>query len=220
MVNNSVPLSSFAAMAAPAVEHQFNGESRLLSATHNQRTEIKKALAALQQVLQRIEGHPVQVQADIRFNVSGPQAKEHLYTISVTDAQFDAKLFARTRISATPAFTDRQLNLAPPSPQENEERPQKRARTESQNGTSALSDIALFGRMNDMMTLMEAWRNDWKQQGGWLFDKLNTMDKAQKDSQPHLVAKLEEVQDVLGQSINSATATSMSEFSKIEKLIL
>lgn len=47
------------------VQHNFEGDANILNATNERRTEIRKTLAALAQDLQRMEGSPVQIQAEI-----------------------------------------------------------------------------------------------------------------------------------------------------------
>ncbi|GIZ38378.1 hypothetical protein CKM354_000179600 [Cercospora kikuchii] len=224
-------------MAAPSVEHHFNGDGKLLTATADRRTEIRKALVALQQELQRLEGHPVQVTSAIKFNVLGPIPKEHVYTINVTDAAFNADQFARTR---TPAERLPGGSAASPVPanhvngrrasvasslrgngdDESEGRPTKRARLDGDDRrTGSISDLSTVQRVDELTNFVKSWHNEWKGQGGWLFDALNGVAKTQKTHKDHFDRKLDTMQDVLGQSINSATATEMAELVSMSKLI-
>ncbi|EME77925.1 uncharacterized protein MYCFIDRAFT_179388 [Pseudocercospora fijiensis CIRAD86] len=235
------PLSSAASHNAPArvmsnpnVDHHFEGDSKLLNATFNPRAEVRSALLALQKELARIEGQPVQVTAEIKFNVSGLNAKEHVYSVNVTDAHFDAAVFARNKASArrsgnasaSSPGNPTSLRSALEAEDGAESRPLKRVRTDGddaalsatlRNGT--LSEEATSQKVDEVLNIIKGWRDEWKAQGGWLFDTLNTVNKGEKDIQNAIEKKLETVQDVLGQSINSATASTMSELSNITKLL-
>ncbi|KAF7191591.1 hypothetical protein HII31_07093 [Pseudocercospora fuligena] len=221
-------------MASPNVDHHFEGDSKLLNATFNPRAEVRNALIALQKELSRIEGQPVQVTAEIKFNVSGPNAKEHIYSVNVTDAQFDAALFARTRTpakrpgngSAGSPGNSTSLRRALEGEDGADSRPLKRVRTDGDDGApsangrnGSLSEDPTTQKVDEVLTIVKGWRDEWKAQGGWLFDTLNTVNKGEKDLETAIEKKLDTVQDVLGQSINSATASTMSELSNITKLL-
>lgn len=73
---------------------------------------------------------------------------------------------------------------------------------------------------------MKEWQTEWKQQGGWLFDnisKANTsINRAMTStttSNTALEKKLGSVQDVLGQSMNTASASTLAELTNINRLI-
>ncbi|KAM3421952.1 hypothetical protein BST61_g2329 [Cercospora zeina] len=225
-------------MAAPSVEHHFHGDGRLLTATSDRRSDIRRALVSLHQELQGLEGHPVQITSSITFNVLGPAPKEHVYTINVTDAAFNADYFARTKTpaerlaggsAASPTPTNhvngRRASLASSArgvnaDDESDGRPTKRARTEGDDRrTGSISDLSTVQRVEELSNFVKTWHEEWKGQGGWLFDALNAVAKTQKAHQDHLNMKLDTMQDILGQSINSATATQMGEMASIAKLI-
>ncbi|KAI5361207.1 hypothetical protein Slin15195_G123200 [Septoria linicola] len=203
--------------------------------------EFGKALtSSLQQELQQLEGYPVQVVASITFNVLNPASRENTYTVKITDPKFDADLFARIK---TPAVRTSIGFAGSPSPTNNahgrtgsvasagrghagevsDGRPAKPVRTEGENGASArngsVSDLSTVQRVDDLANFMKNWHDEWTRQGGWLFDSLNGIGKVQKTDKDHLDRKLDTMQDVLGQSINSATAMEMTELANITKLI-
>lgn len=226
---------------APGVEHHFNGDSKLLNATLERRTELRKALAALQQELSRIEGFPCQVTADIRFNVAGPPAREHVYSVSITDNGFDSVNFARTKVLAgrgsgtgsaasPPASTqgDRRPSSSRRGADDEEVteiRPSKRARVDGEDGFptpsrgSLSEDHSTSQRVNEVLNFVKDWKTEWQQQGGWLFDTLNGAAKSSTDHRQAVEKKLESVQDTLGQSINASNATTMAELANITKLL-
>lgn len=228
------------ANSLPHVEHTFHGEGRLLHATLKQRAEIRHALTTLQQELQRLEGHSIQITADIKFNVSGPQAREHAYSVSITDVAFDSASFAQSKIPAmrnaatamSPAASghdDRRSSLVRSAPDEDdvvEIQPPKRARTDGQDGLptparsgSIAEDGSAAKTVRELSTFMRNWHDEWTRQGGWLFDTLNTTNKLATESKTSVDKRLNAVQDVLGQSINAASATTMTELANITKLI-
>lgn len=213
------------------IEQHFNGDSQLLNQTVVDRNEVRRALAALQKSLQRIETVPSQVTAEIRLNVSGPTPREHIYTISITDSQFDSELFARTK---TPAKASKRSSdiLGPPStsspsvsghdrlPSSQQDdfievRPFKRTRVEGE----PVSNDPVQQRLDEIISFAKKWQDEWKHQGGWLFDKLNGNNDTPNGPNPELDKKLDSLQDILGASINSASATTMSELSNITKLL-
>ncbi|EME39791.1 hypothetical protein DOTSEDRAFT_27749 [Dothistroma septosporum NZE10] len=226
--------------ASTHVEHTFDGDSRLLNATLKQRAEIRQALTTLQQELQRLEGNSVQITADIKYNVSGPQAREHAYWISITDVGFDSASFAQSRISAmrngasamspaAPGHDDRRNSLIRSAPDDDdvlEVQAPKRARTDGQDGWSTPArngSIAEDGtgakQIRELSTFMHTWHDEWTRQGGWLFDTLNTTNKQATESKTSVNKRLDAVQDILGQSINTASATTMTELANITKLL-
>lgn len=87
--------SSTPSKSSPNVQHNFDGDTRILNATFERRTEVRKALVVLAQELSRIQGSPTQVKAEIKLQVGGKEAKEHVYNVSITDQAFDASEFAR-----------------------------------------------------------------------------------------------------------------------------
>lgn len=199
------------------MDHHFTGDSKLLNATIDRRTEIRKALTSLQQELQRLEGYPVQVTASIKFNVLGPAPKEHVYAVDVTDTNFDSDLFARTKVPASNSADGRPVSVAS---SDHDSRPAKRARTDGsivRNGS--ISELSTVQRVDDLHSFMKTWHDEWTRQGGWLFDSINGIGKVQKSNQDHLDKKLDTLQDILGLSINSACATNMTELNNISKLI-
>jgi hypothetical protein len=218
------------------MEHHFKGDSEFLAKTASARAEVRNALAALQHALQKHAGHPAQIQADIKFNVSGPSAKEHIYTVNITDPDFDQDLFARTKISAgrTSGFGSAGSPGVPASRKANEDdevveiRPFKRLRTEDSNGQqsprtqrlgSSSGDMATLERVEDTFKMIKNWHDEWTRQGGWLFDTLTKASTTTTANHTATLQKMDAVQDVLGQSINASTSTTMAELANISKLI-
>ncbi|KAF2166216.1 hypothetical protein M409DRAFT_23408 [Zasmidium cellare ATCC 36951] len=218
------------------IEHHFNGDSSLLNETAIERNDVRKALSVLHKSLQRIESVPTQITAEIRLNVSGPNPKEHIYTVAITDSQFDSDLFARTKTPAkvskrtvAPASSppasiygqgDRRASLSRGVPEGDDDvtevRPFKRARVETEE---PVSDDPVQQKLHDILSFVKKWHDEWKHQGGWLFDNLSGANKIATERSRDTDKKLETLQDILGQSINSASATTMSELSNITKLL-
>lgn len=219
------------------IEHHFNGDSQLLNQTAIERNDVRKALAVLQKSLQRIESVPSQITAEIKLNVSGPVPREHTYYVAITDSQFDPEVFSRTKAptkhskrgssivgstttSSPPVSSHghdyRKFSTLNENDDVTEVRPAKRARVEPEE---PVSDDPVQQRLNELLTFVKKWHEEWKAQGGWLFDNLNGGNKIANDRNADLEKKLEGIQDILGQSINSANSTTMSELSNIAKLL-
>lgn len=116
----------------PSVQHNFEGDARILNATLERRTELRAALNALARDLQRIEGCPAQIKAEIKLQVGGNTPKEHVYKISLTDQGFNVEDFARAVPQSDGApFRSRSLGAAGS--------PQTGTRTNGQQATPGLS---------------------------------------------------------------------------------
>lgn len=234
------------AMTEPGVFHHWRGDTKLLQDTALGRTRLRKALESLQQELQSMSGCPTQIQAEIRFNVqSSTNPRENCYTVSATGIGFDADLFARTKTVARAPSNAGGASSPPtnnntdrPSSRRSleyddvvvvEDRPVKRPRTENgessassarnRNAASLSEDTTTIQRVSEVLSFVKDWHGEWTRQGGWLFDTLNSASKANAGAQLAIETKLDAVQDVIGQSINAASATTMSELANISKLL-
>lgn len=234
-------------MTEPGVSHHWRGDTKLLHDTALRRTEVRKALEVLQRELQTISGCPTQIQAEIKFNVGGVNPRENVYTVSATGAGFDADLFARTKTAARPASgaggvkspnsNDVIAALSRRSSEDDndvvtvEERPAKRPRTEdadgihsapytrNRNAESLSEDTTTIQRVSEVLSFVKDWHGERTRQGGWLFDTLNSASKANTGTQLAIDKKLDTVQDVIGQSLNAASASTMTELANITKLL-
>lgn len=234
-------------MTEPGVSHHWRGDTKLLHDTALRRTEVRKALEVLQQELQSISGCPTQIQAEIKFNVAGPNPRENVYTVSATGAGFDAAIFAREKTTAkapsgsgvasspgahdSGALPSRRLSDNDSDVVTLEDRPAKRPRTEDGNGDhsvpysrnrdagSVSEDTTTAQRVSEVLSFVKDWHGEWTRQGGWLFDTLNSASKANTGTQLAIDKKLDSVQDVIGQSLNAASASAMSELANITKLL-
>lgn len=228
------------------LSHHWQGDMKLLHDTSSRRKELRKALELLQKELQIISGCPTQVHAEIKLNVqSSVNPRENCYTVSATGTGFDADLFERTRTIAR-AHSNAGAASSPlannrtemPSSRRSleddefiivEDRPTKRFRAEdgensapyarSRNAGSLSEDTTTVQRVSEVLSFIKDWHGEWTRQGGWLFDTLNSASKANAGTQLAIDSKLDAVQDVLGQSINAASATAMSELGNISKLV-
>lgn len=247
---------AFSSKDGPHVEHSFDGDVRILNATFDRRLEIRKALTALAQELQRVEGQPVQIKADIQLNISSATPTQHIYAVNVTDPGFDEEALSRqspsreSRVHHAPtqkAHTSaetynngaRRPSLGRPMSSTsglNQEhhhrgddpidvRPCKRPRSDLVNtsdlaNTLDLSTTSTATKLDELLTYIKAWHNEWTSQGGWLFDTLTkTQPSLLSEHQLQLERKMDVVQDVLGQSLNSASAAAMAELDNISKLV-
>lgn len=255
---------SNAAKLLPQVQHNFDGDVKVLNATFDTRLAIRKGLTTLAQELQKIERQPMQIIGEIKIKIGGPEAKLNVYTVTVTDSAFDADEFARQvplsegkTSTATPSVSDQPSRTA--SVQENgqqgssirsplrpeghnrsdddevlEIRPFKRPRHDGHLSTPSVrqnkvSDIPLHetstvakdqssGRGDQLFAFIKEWHSEWVRQGGWLFDNITKANNSPDSNKLELEKKLDAVQDVLGQSLNSASANIMSEIGNLSKL--
>ncbi|EGP83584.1 uncharacterized protein MYCGRDRAFT_111263 [Zymoseptoria tritici IPO323] len=190
------------------LEHHFKGDTELLAKTASARAEVRKALATLQQEVQKYSASSCQIQADIKFNVLGPIAKEHLYSVNITDRKFDQDLFARTKtLAGKPAAKGTAGSPGAPAPRAShdddevvEVRPFKRLRTDESNGQpsprsrglgSFSADITATERIEGTHKLMQTWHNEWTSQGGWLFDTLTKAAATSTTNHTALLTKLD-----------------------------
>ena len=244
------------------VQHSFDGDAKVLNATFDRRMEIRKALTLLTQELERIEGRPTQITAEIKLRSSGSEAKQHVYTVTITDTAFDPEGFARLvpsaderQSDASPSASKRlsnvhvngQQEIRPQSATEpdssrpnddvepSEERPSKRPRTDNEHSSPALTDTQTTdtllkelldlskrrdsGQGSELLSFMKDWHTEWVRQGGWLYDNVTKANTAIAGNKQALEKKMDSVQDVLGQSINSANASAMTELANVNKLI-
>lgn len=248
----------------PQVQHSFDGDVKVLNGTFDRRTDLRKTLTILAQDVQKIEGAPTQVKAEIKLQVGGQQPRQHVYSVTITDGAFDIEEFERV----VPASEDVAAKRAPsasnqtagsPPPQANGQRstpahstprpasrkaddddvvdirPFKRPRTDGelstpasgqpQDADSMLKEILALskqwkpGRVDELFSFMKEWHAEWVRQGGWLFDNVSKTNSSTDGSRAALEKKLAEVQDVLGQSLNTASASTLAELSNIAKLI-
>ena len=113
-----------------------------------------------------------------------------------------------------------------------EVRPAKKARIEVDEGPSYTSPyketeallreaLALLQQRNsdNAFDFLKQWHTEWVKQGGWLFDTLNKAEKSGERNQAALLSRFGNVQDVLGQSMNAASASTMAELANISKLV-
>lgn len=240
-----------------SVQHNFEGDAGVLNATLERRTDVRKALTALAQELQKLQGRPIQVKAEINLQVGGNAPKEHVYSITITDSGFDADDFARSvpqnernarrsrgedivsspRVAAgrngqqaTPRLDSRLLDI---NDEIVEIRPFKRQRTitgaeqaagiSQQHHASPLTHLPqppmpMPTGVYESLAYLRNWHDEWTRQGGWLFDMLNKTHSA-TTVRGSLEKKLDTVQDVLGQSMNASSASTITELGSITKLI-
>ena len=237
----------------PQVQHSFEGDVKVLNGTFESRMEMRKAATTLAQDVQRIEGWPTQIKAEIKLRVGGLQARQHVYTVTITDGAFDAEEFTR----AVPFADTQPPNAAPsavnrpsssPGPQINgqestpvqttprpncgktddddvvEIRPFKRQKLGGESSTPAstkpmdtdamLEETQAIAKQRgsdqseELFTFMKGWHTEWVRQGGWLFDNISKAVTSTSGSKASIEKRLDSVQDVLGQSMNSASANT------------
>ncbi len=224
----------------PQIQHSFDGDVKVLNGTYDRRAEIRNALKAFHLDVQRLEGAPLQIQANISIRVGGTQAKEHTYTVTLSSPDFDAPLFFSQVPSAQPdsgraagsTLRSTAVNGQQATPRSESQksadddnvveiRPFKRQRTGETSFSGALPQHPLPSAkdLSQLSDFMREWHTEWVRQGGWLYDNITTMSAMTANNRTGLEQKLDVVQDVLGQSINSASATTMAELANISKLL-
>ncbi|KAI7356692.1 hypothetical protein D0864_04797 [Hortaea werneckii] len=110
--------------------------------------------------------------------------------------------------------------------------PTKRARAEVNNASVSASPLeisqAVSGRApkaspqhrsNEELDFLKQWHSEWIKQGGWLYDTLNQTAKVAEHNSMSMQGSLTGVQDVLGQSLNAASASVMAELTSLSKLV-
>lgn len=239
---------------AQAVQHSFDGDVKILNSTFDRRMEIRKALTALQQDLQRMESKPVQIKAEVKFRIGGPEAKEHNYTVTATSSEFDIDDFLRQ----VPASGTQAIESAPSAAKGASSSPasggtnrqqatpaQSTPRPESRKADDDVVEIRPFKRQKadegpphprlsldatkdsvkgpisneDLLDFLESWHGEWVRQGGFLYDQLSAYQPFVQSKLAGLEKRMDGVQDVLGQSMNTASANTMTELTNISKLI-
>lgn len=242
---------------AQAVQHSFDGDVKILNATFDRRMEIRKSLTGLQHDMQTIEGQPIQIKAEVKFHIGGPEAKEHNYTVTATSSDFDIEDFLRqipgagievsgnlpsagNGVSSSPAPTASAMQQATPTlstsrPESRkadddvvEIRPFKRQKAEIETAQSihprpsfdATKDIGKGPKnIDDIYDFLKQWHGEWVRQGGFLYDQLSTYQPFMQGKVAGLEKRMDGLQDVLGQSMNTASANTMLELTNISKLI-
>lgn len=69
--------SATASQSSPNVQHDFDGDARILNATFERRGELRRVLTALAQDLQKIEGRPTRIQAQIKASIAPFPLEDH-----------------------------------------------------------------------------------------------------------------------------------------------
>lgn len=243
------------ARRSPAkVDHSFNGDMKVLNATLDRRREIRQLLTDLQRDLSKIEARPTRVTAKIQIQVSGPDAKEHVYDVSVTDGAFDTSTvfpqatlhssgLQASSVSASPSLGHanggRQVSVqsTPTASAKrsfaveipDDEPPRKRSRPED-NSSNLSSDTETLirehmtmlkqrGSKDELFDFINEWHTQWTQQGGWLYDITTKSTTAATNNQTELMKRLNSMQDILGQSMNAQSQSTLTELANITKLV-
>lgn len=110
--------------------------------------------------------------------------------------------------------------------------PAKRARADVNDASvySSPSEISQFvsskaskaspqRRANEELDFLKQWHSEWIKQGGWLYDTLNQAAKVAERNSMSMQGRLTGAQDVLGQSLNAASASVMAELTNLSKLV-
>ncbi|KAI6881647.1 hypothetical protein KC318_g15338 [Hortaea werneckii] len=110
--------------------------------------------------------------------------------------------------------------------------PAKRARADVNDASvySSPSEISQFvsskaskaspqRRSNEELDFLKQWHSEWIKRGGWLYDTLNQAAKVAERNSMSMQGRLTGVQDVLGQSLNAASASVMAELTNLSKLV-
>ena len=105
-------------------------------------------------------------------------------------------------------------------------RPFKRQKADGERALSTLTLEAVKEApstnpkdMAEIFDFLKKWHAEWVRQGGFLYDQLSTSQPFIQSKVTGLEKKLEGVEAVLGHSMNTASANTMSELSSISKLI-
>ncbi|KAK5173096.1 uncharacterized protein LTR77_003218 [Saxophila tyrrhenica] len=89
---------------------------------------------------------------------------------------------------------------------------------QAQKGSTTEQTFA--SREDEMYHLTKGWNTEWKQQGGWLFDNITKLNAANTNNTYRLESKMASVQDVLGNSINSANLSVLNELANVSTKLI
>ncbi|KAK3055764.1 hypothetical protein LTR09_002998 [Extremus antarcticus] len=104
-------------------------------------------------------------------------------------------------------------------------RPFKRPKTKGSSHSPAQSqsqpsnELSSAANEDDMFHFLKTWHTEWKHQGGWLFDNITKLGAAATTTQSSLDQRMGVVQDVIGQSINTSSLSTMNELANISRLV-
>lgn len=71
----------------------------------------------------------------------------------------------------------------------------------------------------DIMTFLHEWRNQWKEQGGWMYDQFRTLFDQEQRKKAWTEHKLDALQNTIGSSLGLQQTTTAHELNNISKLI-
>ncbi|GAB1742130.1 hypothetical protein NU219Hw_g7517t1 [Hortaea werneckii] len=89
----------------------------------------------------------------------------------------------------------------------------------SQVVSSQASKASPQRRSDEGLDFLKQWHSEWIKQGGWLYDTLNQAAEVAERNSMSMQGRLTGVQDVLGQSLNAASASVMAELTNVSKLV-
>ncbi|RMZ11948.1 hypothetical protein D0862_02804 [Hortaea werneckii] len=89
----------------------------------------------------------------------------------------------------------------------------------SQVVSSKASKASPQRRSDEGLDFLKQWHSEWIKQGGWLYDTLNQAAEVAERNSMSMQGRLTGVQDVLGQSLNAASASVMAELTNVSKLV-
>ncbi|KAI6806985.1 hypothetical protein KC315_g12964 [Hortaea werneckii] len=89
----------------------------------------------------------------------------------------------------------------------------------SQTVPGKTSNASPQRRSNEEFDFLKKWHSEWIKQGGWLYDTLNQAAKIAERNSMSMQGRLTGVQDVIGQSLNAASASMMAELTNLSKLM-
>ena len=234
-------------MDEQSIQEKFQGDSRSRGATIYCRAEALESLLTLQKQVQKVEGAPTEIMAEIKFNIAGSDAKQYVYSVTVSGSQFDEEVFAASLLEARAAPHSSvarisQLSVTPTDGRSGSRRreenddvleasPLKRPRlipgenmairSQGRNNVESTPEVphSPTSRKDDILSYLKEWHGEWHSQGGWLYDTLTRVATAHANNKSAFEKNLTEVQEVLGRSINTASANNMAELTNVTKLI-
>ncbi|KAF2717214.1 hypothetical protein K431DRAFT_233616 [Polychaeton citri CBS 116435] len=73
-------------------------------------------------------------------------------------------------------------------------------------------------KLDELSDFLKEWHAQWVDQGGWLFDNINKQNESHTTNAKSIDKQLDGVQNIIGQSINAASASTMTELASISRL--
>lgn len=188
----------------------------------------------------KVKGH-APYDKENRYHVSVDQTKEGNGELGNTSTALNAS--QPVQAPAAPMTGNGVAATQSPDPLaagETSQNPRKRMRSDTSDQTSAGGDddvqvissrknsapvpVPLSGsiapqQFNELLKFLIDWREQWREQGGWMFDHFTKLYDEERRKKAWMEKKIDGIQNTLGASLNYQNAQTMQELSGISKML-